>query len=201
MRVDVRTDISKALKKIDVSKSGAKQAITRALNKTAVTARAQSAREIRAAGYGLKIGELKKAITIFRASPARLAAHIRASVRPIPLIRYRARQTASGVTVNVLHGRKTILHAFIATMPTGHKGVFVRVDTHAQAKAIESAIASRNRRVPSGKKHGLPIKQLFGPSIPSAFANKTVRAAMIRAIRERFPVVLQQELRHVADSE
>ncbi len=197
MRVDVRADVSQALKKLNLAKGEAKRAIQRALNKTANTARAQSAREIKAAGYGLKIGDIKKAITVRRASTAELHAILHAIGRPIPLIQYAARQNSSGVTVKVKNGRKSIQHAFIATMPSGHRGVFVRVQNAGHAKMIERAIAGGRGRVPSGKKHGLPIKELYGPSIPTAFANEVVMNAMKAAIHQRFPVVLAQELRYL----
>lgn len=187
IEVRVRVDISRALRKLDVTKEQARKAISRALDKTAITARAEAAREIKAAGYGLKIAAIKKSIKIVRARGKKLRAIVRASGRPTPLIDYGARQTRKGVTVAVLRGRKLINGAFIATMPTGHRGVFLRKGTaHKQVK--------RNGRVTSS---GLPIKELFGPSVPSAFANTVVQAALARAIRERFPEVLKQELRYV----
>lgn len=172
IKISVQADISGALRKLQLTKEEASKAIPRALNKTATTARAEAAREIKAAGYKLKIGDLKKSITIKRASRAVLTAQVTASGKPIPLSRYGARQNRKGVSVAVLKGRKTITGAFLATMPSGHRGVFVR----------------------QGKGR-LPIDQKFGPSVPDAFSNKVVQGALRRVIRERFNVVLAQELR------
>lgn len=185
IKVSVRGDISRALRKLDVTKEQARKAIPRALNKTATTARAEAAREIKSAGYGLKIAAIKKSITVVRANSTQLRAIVRASGRPIPLIEYGARQTRPGVTVTVLNGRKLIKGAFIATMPTGHRGVFVR-------NAATRKRVVRNGRVTSS---GLPIRELYGPSVPQAFANTVVQAALESAIRQRFPEVLRQELR------
>jgi hypothetical protein len=183
--VSVRGDISRALRKLDVTREQARKAIPRALNKTATTARAEAAREIRSAGYGLKIAAIKKSIRIIRATGSQLRAIVRASGKPIPLIEYAARQTRAGVTVNVLRGRKLIKGVFIATMPSGHRGVVRR-------KGLTSKRVIRKGRVAYS---GLPIQELFGPSVPAAFANSVVQAALISAIRKRFPEVLRQELR------
>lgn len=185
MGISAKVDISKAIKKLGAAQYP--KAIARALNKTATTARAQAGRNIRDAGYGIKVGAVKDAISIRRASPTELRSVVRATGRPIPLIKYSARQTAKGVTVAVKNGRKLITHAFIATMGSGHKGVFIRTgNAHKKVRKNGRVIQS-----------GLPIKELFGPSIPSAFANDVVQEAVIGAIRDRFPVVLRQELKFI----
>lgn len=185
MQFNAKIDIDGALAKLGATRIGARKAIERALNKTAVTARATTARQIRDAGYAIKIGAIKDSLSIRRATEAELVAVLKATGRPIPLFKYGARQTSSGVTVNVKEGRKTIPHAFIATLASGHQGVFLRTDK------------SHKKVTRNGKTYysGLPIKELFGPSIPSAFANEVVQSAVISAIRDRFPVVLRQELK------
>jgi hypothetical protein len=185
MKISAKVNIEGALAKFKIAAEEAPKAVQRALNKTAITARAQAARSIRDTGYGLKVGVIKDAFSIRRATQADLKAILTATGKAIPLIDYGARQTSRGVTVNVKNGRKLIAHAFIATMPSGHKGVFIRVDNR-HKRVI------RNGKVYSS---GLPIKELFGPSIPSAFANDAVQDALKTAIEERFPVVLKQELK------
>jgi hypothetical protein len=187
MIVIAKLDIDGALKKLGATRVGATEAITRALNKTAITARAESARSIRDAGYGIKVGSVKGSISIRRATEQELKAVVTATGNPIPLIAYGARQTSKGVSVNVKNGRKVIAHAFIATMASGHKGVFART-------------GKAHKKVTRGGKSywsGLPIKELFGPSIPTAFANAAVQDAVKTAIEQRFPVVLRQELKFV----
>ena len=172
-------------------------AISRALNKTARTARAQSSKLIRAAGYGLPANELKKSIDIRPSTTSSLVAQITGTGRPIPLIKYGARAVKTrggGVTVNVLHGRKQIRAAFIATMPSGHRGVFVRVGSAAHNALRATGKIKLVKHARSSYKHGLPIEELFGPSIPSALINEKVSEAMTRVITDRFPVVLRHEL-------
>lgn len=74
--------------------------------------------------------------------------------------------------------------AFIATMPTGHKGVFVRVGSG--HKKVE-----RNGRK---RWYGLPIRELYGPSIPAAFGNQVVQDALEALVREKLPRILKHEL-------
>jgi hypothetical protein len=208
IRVDVKADISRALRKLDIGRDEARKAIPRALNKTATTARADAARRIASVGYKIKIAALKRAISIRKANASELRAVLKATGRPIPLIAYGARQTKQGVSIAVLNGRKQLEHAFIATMKSGHKSVFLRFD-QATARGFKRdgkllSSARRGFRVSAGgltgssnAKHGLPIRELFGPSVPSAFKNEIVQTALEQAIRERFAVVLEQELRYV----
>ncbi len=189
MYVSVKADISQALAKLDRVRDDVKEkAIVRALNKTATQVKTQAAREIRDAGYNLKVAEIKRAIAIVRASPSYIQAIVKAIGKPIGLINYAARQVAKGVSVNVKDGRKLIPHAFIATMPSGHKGVFMRVGQ------------GHKKLVRGGKVvwHGLPINELYGPSIPSAFINKTVQAALIAAVKEKFPRILKHEIEYLS---
>ena len=152
-----------------------------ALNKVAAQAKTSAAKEIRAAGYNMKAAAIKKQISIKRAVRGNAVAIVKCSGRPIPLIQFSARETKSGVSVSVKHGRKLLKGAFIATMPTGHEGVYVRVGN--QHKKI------------NGKWHGLPIKELYGPSIPAAFGNDIVQAAIATLVRDKFPSILEHEIK------
>jgi len=159
-------------------------AMVRALNKMADQVKVASAREVRKAGYNLKIGTIKDAIRVKRAGQGNLKATVVASGKPIPLVQYAARETARGVTVNVQKGRKVIAGAFIGTMPSGHRGVFVREQ------------GGKHKRVNRGGKiswHQLPIRELYGPSVPDGLANKAVQDALQQLIAEKFPAILERE--------
>jgi len=153
--------------------------LPRALNKVADQTKVQAAREIRAAGYQLKVGAIKAAIRLDRASASTLRAVVVASDKMMPLYSYAARRTQKGVTVSVKSGgaRKRVANAFIATTRSGHTGVFERV-------------ILGGKRAPR-----LPIRELYGPSIPQAFANKTVQDALVRVVRDRFPAILEHEIK------
>jgi hypothetical protein len=164
------------------------KAVVRALNKTAQQARTAASQEVRGAGYNIKASAIKKSFAIKRATTGNLVVVLKATGRPIALINYGARSAKSGVSVQVKAGRTILRHAFIATMPNGHRGVFERVGK--QHKVVE-----RN-----GKKMrtGLPIKELYGPSIPQSLANDAVEKAIMTKIRVKFPQILRHELAFVA---
>lgn len=156
------------------------KALPRALNKVADQAKVQASREIRAAGYQLKVSVIKAAITLKRANRNTLQAEVIASDHMMPLYAYAARRTKKGITVAVRGGQRKLIqnpHAFIATLRGGNTGIFERV-------------VVGGKRVPR-----LPIRELYGPSIPQAFANKTVQQALVRVVRERFPAILEREIK------
>jgi len=152
-------------------------AVVRALNRTATTVRAEAARDIHDEYPGLKIGAVKDRIDIQKANKVTQRVVISVSGRPIPIVEFAARQIAAGVTVKVKGARKLLRGAFIATMPTGHIGVFYR-------RGFRGARSAR-----------LPIDQVFSISLPVAFSNKKVMDAVVRSAKERFPGALSQEVR------
>lgn len=171
-----------AVKLFELRTDVLEKAKVRALNKVAAQAKVAASKEIRAAGYNMKASAIKQKITIRRAVSGNAVVVLKCSGRPIPLVEFAARETKAGVSVNVKNGRKVIQGAFIATMPTGHKGVFVRV-------------GKQHKKNGKGVWSGLPIKELFGPSIPAAFGNEIVQAALVRLVREKFPAILEHEIK------
>jgi hypothetical protein len=184
MRMSYTTNVREVVEELNLAARDAKPAVVRALNRTIDAVKTRASREVRAAGYKLKAADIKKAIRINRATPGRMRADATASGRPIPLVQYGAKQTGKGaVSVDVLNGRKTLKHAFIATMTSGHTGVFERYGP---------LVVRTNRKRGQSKMHQ-QIRQLFGPGIPDALLNKAVEAALVDLINERFPVILANE--------
>lgn len=148
------------------------KALPRALNKTAVAVRAEAVRVIRR-GRQVKAGTIREAIAIRRANKALMVAEVIVSGRPIPLRDFAARQTRRGVTVNVSGRRKLIPGAF-QVMKIG-ANVFIR----------------------EGKKR-LPIRKLYGPSLPSVFNADAIQKAVERmaldTLRKRFNEEVRYEL-------
>ena len=106
------------------------RATVHALNDGAVHARAESVRLI-GAEWNVKPAAARKALTIRRASAARQEAAVEATGGRgygIPLVGFAARQTRRGVTYRLKKtgGRSLVRGAFIATMRSGHRGVFQR---------------------------------------------------------------------------
>lgn len=131
-------------------------AITRAAMKAGSTAlrdmRAEAAKRVRRRKR-IKAGLVRKELVMRRPRRAELdGADWTLAVRAkrVPLTGYPARQTKKGVSVEVNRGKRTLIaHAFVATLKSGHKGVFVR----------------------EGKAR-LPIRELFGSRVVDALLHK-----------------------------
>lgn len=124
--------------------------MSRAINKTATSARAEITRRI-AARAKIKAKAIRQAIVIHKASYKRWQATLNVTHKRIPLIHFGARQLKKGVTYRIekTGPRKRIKSAFVQTMPvSGHKGVFRRY-------------RATTRR--------LPIIELYGPSVAGVF--------------------------------
>lgn len=124
----------------------------RAINRTVDMAATDLKRRV-----GTKItakkGEIAKGLSKKKATYANLTGSIGAQpFRPGLLGFPGTRQTKRGVTYRVSRsaGRKTIEHGFIATMPSGHRGVFAR-----------------------GGPSRLPIREARGPSIWKVITDTT----------------------------
>ncbi|HET6442536.1 MAG TPA: phage tail protein [Phycisphaerae bacterium] len=138
---------------------GLPKVITRALNKTGAHARTETVRAI-TRKVAMRQTDVRKDVTLRRASWRYWVATIRIKGRRVPLIRFGARQVKRGTTYKIERGggRATAPHAFIATMPSGHVGVFKRK---------------------AGPR--LPIGELKGPSVVSVFEKAPGLAARMMA--------------------
>jgi Prophage minor tail protein Z (GPZ) len=131
-----------------------------ALNDTAKNAQVQAAQQV-APLMGLPSRDVKAAMTIETARPDHLEAAVVARGRPIPMIRFKPRESRSGVHVRIGGDVETYRRAFIATA-RGHRGVFERVG-----------------------KARLPIRELYGPSVPGMFARTDVLPVVQTTMRDR----------------
>jgi hypothetical protein len=144
-------------------------AIARALNRSIVSARVVMASAV-ATDMGLKVSDVKERIGLIEASaPDRLVATLTASGKRLPLIDFNARGPepsrgkGGGVRARMPGGAGTYPHAFIATMRSGHRGVYERV-------------GPSSRRSVGARSNNLPIVELRGPSI-RASSRSTSRSA------------------------
>jgi len=156
--LEIRFDDHK-LKQIERELKGIPRALpkvmSRALNRTATSARTETSRSL-AKRIGLRIKDVRSRIVLQRASYSNWRSAIRISGKRLGLISLQARQTARGVTYKKERKRVLISHAFIATMKSGHIGVFMRKGT--------------------GR---LPIRELRGPSLAQVFTGAQDEAARI----------------------
>lgn len=175
LRVDVRTDIKQLERQLrDIERKKLPKAIARALTKTAQNVRVEASREIRKV-RPLKASTVKQAMSVQRATPSNLVSSVTASGKPIPAREYKATQTKRGVKVTVTKGNRKFIG------PQGRRGFMVdKFGRHVFQRV------GVNR---------LPIKKIFGPSIPGTFLRKNILAAMRKVIGTNFPKRLAEEVR------
>lgn len=162
------------------------KAMVRALNRGIASARTFMARAI-AGDTGLKQKDIRDALPMQEATLSRPVAQLAASLKRIPLIKFKARGPeptrgrGRGVTYSLgSKGRGRQESAFIATMRSGHRGVYARVATSTRKS---SGAWSKN----------LPITELKGPSLGHVFA-KFRQPALARA-QEAFEKNFAHELK------
>ena len=138
--------------------------LARAVNRTATSARAAIVPTI-ARDMGLKQTAVRDRIRVESAAPTKadsLRARLFADPRRIPLIEFNAtgpepsKGQGRGVTARIQGGRGRYPQAFIATMRSGHRGVFVR----------KAPLVGKSRGAWSPN---LPIRELRGASVVQVF--------------------------------
>ena len=137
------------------------KAQVRGLNRVAKAAKTLAVREI-AKNMGIKSKRINQDMKVLPALARKLEAKVRVKGIRIPLIEFKARENARGVTAMSRGKRKLFPDAFISRMKSGHIGVFKRFN---------------QRR--------LPIAELRGASIPVVFGRKTIQSALSKLVFER----------------
>lgn len=126
--------------------------LVRALNRSIGSGQTLAVRSV-SGEMGLKAATVRNYIKTTPATPSRLEATIYASARRVPLVAFNARGPepsrgkGGGVRAKLAGGAGSYPHAFLATMRSGHRGVF-------------------QRRAGSGRQ---PIAELHGPSTWQAY--------------------------------
>jgi hypothetical protein len=157
------------------------RASVRAMNRAMASARTVMVRAV-ANDTGLKQKDVRDAIPLTEATYTRFEARIAASLKRIPLIKFNARGPepsrgrGRGVSYRLKGSRGRLPHGFIATMPSGHRGVFERTP----GKFMRT------------KPKRQAIHEKFGPSLGRVF--KTHRPAGIARLQEAFMKNFDHEL-------
>lgn len=149
-----------------------------ACNRTAESVRAEAVRAVRERYPGFKAAAIRSTMVIRRATYSNPVAVVRVRGRRTPLISFNARQTKAGVTV-LVRSRKTVKGAFIATMPSGHVGVFKRTGTF-------------GRR---GNPRLERIRQLTTLSVPQAIEQQQILRGLQEFARDRYHRSLEREIK------
>lgn len=182
----------------------------RAVNKTLSGVKTDSSAAIRVEVTAKKAA-VDETFKISKASAANPRAYIASTGKPLALIDYSSRQTNNGVSVQVRKDRtrKVVKHSFIASMKSGHKGVFWRrwheKSTTMKLNKTDKAImrsgfvwsAKLNRYVPMAwlpKQYRLPIEELYGPRVPDIMSNDPVMKSILTKADDRLHKNIVHEL-------
>lgn len=147
------------------------KAAVNALNKAIKTGESAMVRDI-AADTGLQAKAVRKSMSLSKANYERLSAAFGGKLKRVPLVYFGpargpepSRGKGRGVSYKLLgQGRSRAPHAFIATMKSGHRGVFTRHPSGARMK--------------SDKQKQL-IVELFGPSVGHVFKKFQAKGATV----------------------
>jgi len=153
MAITVTVDISGMRRQLLAIGDKAPLAAARALNRSIASVQTAAVRDI-ASDLKLAQKDVRKGMTLERATRQTLRARLIVTGRRLALHAFRARPTRAGVSYDLGRGRTVAPGAFIATMRSRHIGVFRRRD-----------------------KRRLPIDELFGPSLPHVFTAARISAA------------------------
>lgn len=170
LSISVRSDIRRAMRDLDAKPEVLRKASMRALNKVSQRVKTQAVRAL-AKRMGVPAKRVRADIDIKKASPHRLAASVAGTGKSIKLIHFRARQLKKGVAASPWGERHKFPGTFIASMPTGHRGVYRRKD-----------------------KARLPIKELYGPGVPKEMATEEIKKVMDETVKEKFVSLLRHEI-------
>lgn len=142
--------------------------MTQALNRTAANVRTQTSRTI-AKESGLKVGAVRAAITVGKAHWQNLKARVVSIGRAKNLASFGARETRRGISARAYGKRRVYRGTFFAF---ARQVVFVR------------ETAKR-----------LPIRPVFGPSVPGVWRQAETQETIRKTIDTRWPINFGQAFR------
>lgn len=163
-RVDIQLDIRELQKDLEQMAARAPAIVARSLNRAGVSGRTAITKAV-VADTGLMTKYVTREIGLEKATQASHKVAVTIKGRRIPLIAFSARGPepsrgrGRGVSYRLPTGRGRIGDAFIATMKSGHRGVYRRKP-------------GASRRGPKATRPLLPIMELRGPSLPHVFEKK-----------------------------
>ena len=213
MKIDVSVDVKKAMAMLQQVKSSLIPAATvSALNRVATTARSVAVREIRGQ-TAIKASDVRKYVTVRKASRADMTAEIKARAYAPNLMRYGAREVKQGVSANAWGKRKIYRNAFI-----GNRGrtVFARVDSDRKS-GLRKRVGAHNRKAHTRTRGGTTfsvrahpvgsgakavkqrIKALVGPSVRREFMREKCNTALMQTIKERWSIEFERQLQFRID--
>lgn len=184
--------------------------ISRALNKTLTGIKTDASTEIRAI-LNAKKADVDATFKVTSASVADMSCKFVSTGRALPLMTFGARQTKKGVSVQVKKtvARSVVAGSFLATMKSGHQGVFWRKwhEKGVSKSGFESQAnrvgyfwsVKAQRFVPMAllpQSFRLPIKELFSSRVPDVLSDPPVINAVLDKANERLLTNLDHEVNY-----
>ena len=207
VEISLSDDIKKMTDLLGQFKDAVKtKVIRRALSKTGSRARTETVRAIKAE-YKLASRVVRKGLKVRVGSGENLEVVLNMSGRPLPLYAFKPRAYGgpSGWPTRALRGKKRrpggisvmlkgrrikVPHAFIATMKSGHVGVFAR-GSYGKVTAATGETWGGRFRFATGR---LPVSELYTFGLPQAFKNEKVLRQVVQRARGEFPKLLAHEI-------
>lgn len=187
-----RSDLAAVDAAMSGIKNGYKKILVRSLNKTITGVRTDAVSKIRKE-ITPKAKIIRDTFKLDKANYTKMTASVKSTGWPIPLIDYKARAVKRGVTFQVRQAasRSLLPGAFIAIMTSGHKGVFWREyrDTH-HAGIIKKKV--RYGALPV--QYRLPIRQRYGPAVPTIMESEKVMKPILKKAGDRLSKEIDHQL-------
>jgi len=165
-------------------------AMNAALNKAIVTVRKETSKQI-TSEYAIKARDIKKTMSVQRSNFNTLTSQLTSADVRLALSLFNPTQKREGVTVKVKkkQPRQILKHAFVATMKSGHVGVFTTY-----RKTIRKVRRRKGvpRRGPLPNRSELPIDEAITVAVPQMW---DIHASELVA-KARVPVVFTQEMNY-----
>lgn len=175
--------------KKDVAKA-AHMAMRSAINKVLRSCRTEANRLLRES-YRLSKSDIDKVMSLKLSTGSNLTGQLIVGGQRFKLYAFPSRQLKIGVKVTITkRSPKTLPHRFIATMQSGHTGIFQR--------------KGDKRRMTKGRyKEALrqPVVELMGPSVAQLFASKKIIERLKALVKEKLPEVFAHEFEYYLSRE
>ncbi len=169
LRIDIRDDTKQLAGRLDrEGRVLMPKIINQAVNRTATQVQSSAVKAL-SKETGLKQKDVRSFMKLFRSNFRTLTATVQGFGRALNLARFRARQTKRGVVAFAWGVRRLYRGAFFANE---NRTVFRR--------------KGRSR---------LPIRSMYGPSIPREMAREAVSTALRKVVKVRFPINFEQARR------
>lgn len=191
VQVDIFSNLDTLRKRIRLfGKRGVERAHVRAINKSVMKTKTQARRAL-TDKFNLPNKLINQQLIPIKARTGKQAAGLQGRGAQIPLIDAKGgkTQTKVGVRMNTGGGSRVIRGAFIATMKSGHTGIFKRNVGGRNPRRVKYVTSAGQRQTKF-----LPIRELKFPSMAHMITNKKFARPLFRFFTIDYPIQLRRQL-------